>query len=42
MLLGEQGSTRCTSMIRSGTGICANIQEARADVIRLRPRFPPG
>src|SRR5436853_1597908 len=37
MVLGEQVKPEMhQSMIEVGTGICANIQEARADVIRLR------
>jgi carboxylate-amine ligase len=37
MILGEQVKPELhQSMIEVGTGICANIQEARADVIRLR------
>jgi len=37
MLLGEQVKPEMhQSMIEVGTGICANIQEARADVIKLR------
>ncbi|HYP25101.1 MAG TPA: carboxylate-amine ligase [Blastocatellia bacterium] len=37
MMLGEQVKPEMhQSMIEVGTGICANIQEARADVIRLR------
>jgi glutamate---cysteine ligase / carboxylate-amine ligase len=37
MILGEQVKPEMhQSMIEVGTGICANIQEARADVIKLR------
>ena len=37
MILGEQVKPEMhQSMIEVGTGICANVQEARADVIRLR------
>ena len=37
MMLGEQVKPEMhQSMIEVGTGICANVQEARADVIRLR------
>jgi carboxylate-amine ligase len=37
MLLGEQVKPEMhQSMIEVGTGICGNVQEARADVIRLR------
>ncbi len=37
MLLGEQVKPEMIqSMIEVGTGICADVQEARADVIRLR------
>ncbi len=37
MILGEQVKPEMhQSMIEVGTGICANIQEARTDVIRLR------
>jgi carboxylate-amine ligase len=37
MLLGEQVKEEMhQSMIEAGTGVCANVQEARADVIRLR------
>jgi glutamate---cysteine ligase / carboxylate-amine ligase len=37
MILGEQVKPELhQSMIEVGTGICANIQEARADVVRLR------
>src|SRR6266496_4215167 len=37
MLLGEQVKPEMhQSMIEVGTGICANIQEARVDVINLR------
>src|ERR1051325_7707589 len=37
MLLGEQVNPELhQSMIEVGTGICANIQEARADVVKLR------
>ncbi|HSB09176.1 MAG TPA: carboxylate-amine ligase [Blastocatellia bacterium] len=37
MLLGEQVKPEMhQSMIEVGTGICANIQEARTDVVRLR------
>jgi carboxylate-amine ligase len=37
MMLGEQVKPEMhQSMIEVGTGICANVQEARTDVIRLR------
>lgn len=37
MILGEQVKPEMhQSMIEVGTGICANIQEARADVVKLR------
>ena len=37
MILGEQVKPEMhQSMIEVGTGICANVQEARTDVIRLR------
>src|SRR5438552_7029903 len=37
MILGEQVKPEMhQSMIEIGTGICANIQEARADLINLR------
>src|ERR671929_603965 len=37
MLLGEQIKPEMIqSMIEVGTGICRNIQEARADITRLR------
>jgi carboxylate-amine ligase len=37
MILGEQVKPEMhQSMIEVGTGICANVQEARADVIKLR------
>ena len=37
MLLGEQVKPEMhQSMIEIGTGICDNIQEARADLIKLR------
>ena len=37
MILGEQVQPEMhQSMIEVGTGICANVQEARTDVIRLR------
>ena len=37
MLLGEQVKPEMIqSMIEVGTGICADVQEARADVIKLR------
>ena len=37
MILGEQIKPEMIqSMIEVGTGICANIQEARADISRLR------
>jgi len=37
MILGEQVKPELhQSMIEVGTGICANIQEARADVVKLR------
>jgi len=37
MILGEQVTPEMhQSMIEVGTGICANIQEARADVVKLR------
>lgn len=37
MLLGEQIKPEMhQSMVEVGTGICANVKEARADVIRLR------
>ncbi|MBI3654275.1 MAG: carboxylate-amine ligase [Acidobacteria bacterium] len=37
MLLGEQVKPELhQSMIEVGTGICSNIQEARADVVKLR------
>jgi glutamate---cysteine ligase / carboxylate-amine ligase len=37
MILGEQIKPEMhQSMIEIGTGICANIQEARADLVRLR------
>lgn len=37
MILGEQVKPEMhQSMIEVGTGICANIQEARTDVVRLR------
>ncbi|HSE18471.1 MAG TPA: carboxylate-amine ligase [Pyrinomonadaceae bacterium] len=37
MLLGEQVKPEMIqSMIEVGTGVCADVQEARADVIRLR------
>src|SRR4029453_16973823 len=37
MLLGEQVKPEMIqSMIEVGTGVCADVQEARADVIKLR------
>ena len=37
MLLGEQIKPEMIqSMVEVGTGICKNIQEARADITRLR------
>ncbi len=44
MLLGEQIKPEMIqSMIEVGTGICRNIQEARADITRLRSHhFGPG
>ena len=37
MLLGEQVKPEMIqSMIEVGTGVCADIQEARADIIKLR------
>jgi len=37
MILGEQFKEEMhQSMVEVGTGICANVQEARADVVRLR------
>src|SRR5262245_66572580 len=37
MLLGEQVKPEMhQSMIEVGTGVCANVQEARADLVKLR------